>query len=301
MLATSFALETDGRYQDSVFSNVDTSLRDIFYRRIARYNGGYDSLKMTAYQPVGDTLTIRPTVVFIHGGGFLAGAYNTDPSIRAVCVSLALRGYVAIAVGYRLGISDTGKVNGLYAVDKFHEAVYRAVQDVRAAIRYVKDSGHHARVDTNRVFIGGVSAGAATAINVAYLDQDEVPVSFVTKFGPLDGIGQYDYPGNSTNVRGVINLEGGITDTSWIESGNVPIVSFYGKDDPLLAYSGIADGPAAYSFFGGKSIHRRAGNLGILNVLEPPYTYPAGHGSSLAPNNLQNTVHRFSGAIKANL
>ena len=67
-------------------------------------------LKADVYEPVGDTMGARPTVIMIHTGSFLpiftmdrATGIKTDSTITEMCRQFARRGYTAIAMDYRLG------------------------------------------------------------------------------------------------------------------------------------------------------------------------------------------------------
>lgn len=272
------------RYKDYVFSNVDTSLFNTYYRMAKTYRNTDTLLKLDVYQPAGDTASLRPAIIFVHGGGFYLG---NEKDIRPVCDSFTKKGYVIISVGYRLGF-DWPALNLRDSLEKQLETVYRATQDVRAAIRYIRKYSALIRVDTNKIFLTGASAGAVTAINVGYLDQNEISPEFIADNGSLDGTGVYDYPGFSTRVKGIVNLEGIIFDTSWVKAGNIPILSVYGTADQLYSYSGL-DYVSPYApFFGGQSIQLRFYNLGIPSAIK---TYPGGpHGSVLHSTNLSETI-----------
>ena len=68
------------------------------------------------------------------------------------------------------------RVSNPFALDSIDgtETVVRAVHDYRAAIRYFKkdfsENGNIYGIDTSLIFAGGVSAGAITAVHVAYMD-----------------------------------------------------------------------------------------------------------------------------------
>ena len=185
------------------------------------------------------------------------------------------------------------------SIIKQQEAVYRADQDARAAIRFIRKNCSLGRIDSGRIFMAGASAGAITALNVAYLDQNEIPQSLVSDWGNLDGLDKYDYPGYSTRIKGIINLEGVLADTSYIDSGDAPILSFYGSEDQfykgseVLKYDIISPHAA---FFGGKSIYKRAINSGI--VAPPIVVYAGGnHGSVYDSAHINITITRMSDAL----
>ena len=294
----SFNATSGTRYVDEVFSAVDTSLFKVGYRIAKTYHSSDTILKMNVYQPAGDTFGLRPAVVFIHGGGFIGGT-EKDGYVDSICHSLAKRGYVAISIGYRLGIAWAPQMSNADSLLKQLEAAYRADQDTRAAIRYIRKSSSIGRLDTTKMFIGGASAGAVTSILLAYLNQDELSLDFVSRNGALDGTGPYDYPGYSTKVKGVINMEGVILDTTWIKTGDVPIFSYYGTADPFYIVSGTVPSSPYAPIFGGQGIRLRVSHLGIPNGM---MTYPGGvHGSVYNTANIQATLNSMSGAIQAQL
>jgi acetyl esterase/lipase len=86
-----------------------------------------------------------PTVVCIHGGGFRAGKRE---SLDGLCVKLADRGYVAVTVSYRLAPKHPFPA---------------AVQDVKAAVRWLRANAGRYRVDPARIGAIGYSAGGSLA------------------------------------------------------------------------------------------------------------------------------------------
>jgi acetyl esterase/lipase len=107
---------------------------------------------------------VRPLILWIHGGGWNrgdargSGAFADWPRVLA---SLAARGYVVAAVDYRLS----------------GEARFPAqVQDVKAAIRFLRSKAGAYGIDPKRVYLWGGSAGghlaalAATTCGVAAFD-----------------------------------------------------------------------------------------------------------------------------------
>lgn len=85
--------------------------------------------------------TDRPAIVVVHGGGWLNG---DKTKFRALTLQLASRGYVTMAIEYRLG----------------YEALFPAgIQDCNTAVRYLKAHAKKYGVDANRVGAVGGSAG----------------------------------------------------------------------------------------------------------------------------------------------
>src|SRR5436309_4689283 len=88
-----------------------------------------------------------PALVAAHGGGWQAGARNTFQFWGSY---LAVRGYVLFAISYRLA-------------KKGQKMFPQAVNDVLAAVQFVRGSAGSLRVDPERIGLFGASAGAHLA------------------------------------------------------------------------------------------------------------------------------------------
>ncbi|MBV7538925.1 alpha/beta hydrolase [Duganella sp. sic0402] len=103
---------------------------------------GARCLKLDVYRPQGERL---PVVVLVHGGGWKAG-YRSE--FAPMAVRLAQQGYAAVTLSYRLS----------------GEARYpAAVQDVQAALRWVREHAAELRLDPQRLALAGGSAGGQIA------------------------------------------------------------------------------------------------------------------------------------------
>jgi hypothetical protein len=85
---------------------------------------------------------------------------------------------------------------------------------------------------------GGVSAGAITVVNAAYLDQqDEIPDFLLDDMDNLGGFeGLSGNLGYDSSFYGVVNLCGAIGDKNWIIEDDIPIVSMHGDQDDIVPY-----------------------------------------------------------------
>lgn len=251
-----FAEGEPGRYLDSIFPVINVT-NNITYAQNKDLNGQTVELKFDIYQPATDTQARRPLIIYMHGGSFQSGA-RTDAEAVEFCRYFAKLGYVTVSPSYRLGIS-----NPLDPV-AYAEAIYRAVQDARSVVRYLKSNASQYRLDTSRVYIGGGSAGSIAAIHAAYLQPQLVP-SFINQ----DSLGGLDAGGNtgfSSKVHGVVNAFGAIMDTTWITAAGAPIVSIHGEKDQVVPFKFVGFGQ--FSLFGSYYIHQRALNVGIRSVLQ---------------------------------
>ncbi len=262
--------------KNKMYTNV-TIVPDVLYRVASNYQGTLDSLKMDIYSPAGAPDTARPCAVLIHGGSFLTGT-KADTMMMTFCSELALRGYIAVSINYRLGVAIS--LTDLAGSQKeFNRAVYRAVQDSKAAIRFLKANATQYHIDTSMMFCGGYSAGAVTTVHSAYMDQTEA----VTKIDTT-GLGLLDEGENltqSSSFKAAINYCGAIGDTNWLQTGDIPIISFHGTADTVVPYTeGNAFKLPLFPYiYGSGTINRIHKPLDIKDSL---YTAEGeGHGLSL--------------------
>jgi para-nitrobenzyl esterase len=109
---------------------------------------GDDYLTVNIWAPKHDDLP-RPVMVFVHGGGFIAGSSHAPLYDGS---AFARDGVVLVSVNYRLGIPGFLHLPG--APDN------RGLLDVRAALSWVHDNIHNFGGDTGNITLFGQSAGA---------------------------------------------------------------------------------------------------------------------------------------------
>ncbi len=244
-------VQAQARYRDEIFDSCQT-LSNIRYGQFLT-----QPLYLDVYTGTGDTARNRPLVIFIHGGGFQTGDKATLFA-KLTCTALARRGYVAASIGYRLSSSISNDTESF-------EAMLRALHDAKAAVRFFRKEGTLYGVDTSQIFVTGSSAGAITALHLAYLDSNEVPTYVDWSRVDSSFEGMSGNAGFSSRVQGVISNWGAIGDTAWIKKGDVPVFCVHGTADSLVRYNLIpAYGPFRYS---SKYIIMAAQEKGIDNGL----------------------------------
>lgn len=131
---------------------------------------GFRPVRMDIYAPR-DRSKPRPAVLWIHGGGWSRGDARTSGAYAnwpAVLASLAARGFIVASVDYRLS----------------SEARFPAqIQDVKAAIRHLRQNAAALGVDASRVYLWGGSAGGHLASLAAI-------TCGVTEYDPLPSTGR---------------------------------------------------------------------------------------------------------------
>lgn len=190
------------------------------------------ALTMDVYLPDDNHDVLRPLLVLIHGGAFFNGD-KTDCGFPTWARFFASRGYVVASVNYRLGF----KVDIKNLVDKgpVERAGIRAVQDVDAAIRYIIHHADTFLVDSDRVFVAGTSAGGITALNVAFMKDEDIP-SGAKELGSLKALNPEMT--ESYSIRAVGNLWGAINSLSILNNEpNTSVISVHCTQDPVVPFS----------------------------------------------------------------
>ncbi|MBL0056410.1 MAG: carboxylesterase family protein [Chitinophagaceae bacterium] len=228
------------RYNERIFPSVDKT-SNISYGNAPAITSFYISeattfnqtLLLDLFQPTGDTATRRAVIIFAHSGGFINGTKDNE-DMQALCDSFAHRGYVTASLDYRLNFN-------LLSSSSSERAVWRGIQDASAAVRFFKQNASLYRLDTNKIFFWGSSAGAFMSVGLAYMDNAERPASTYSAFLQPD-LGCKDCTGNayahSSTVKGIISCWGATKDTAWIQNNNnIPSLLFHGSGDGTVPFT----------------------------------------------------------------
>lgn len=152
------------------------------------FDGQTDTLRLDLYKPLNDSNCRRPVLIVVHGGAWLGGN-KSGGSIPAICTEFAMRGYVVASISYRLGMHPASyyvpyalcvqeKCSYTADTSEWIRAAFRAMQDVKTAIRFMKSRNGQDSSDHKNVFLLGESAGAFTSILAAWMDREaEKPAS----------------------------------------------------------------------------------------------------------------------------
>jgi pectinesterase len=199
--------------------------------------GGH-ALQLDLYVPSHPKPGPVPGIVFVHGGGWRAGV---RANFAPMAIRMAQRGYAAATISYRLS----------------PEAPYpAAVQDARAAVRWMRTHAGEYGIDPARIAIGGGSAGGQIAALAGVTDG---LARFDTENRPDNGPGTV-----SSAVQAIVNIDGLSDFTS-------EAARKY-EDDPAKQPS------SAGAWFGGRyaekeALWREASPLFYVNAKTPPVLF----------------------------
>ncbi|MDF2933145.1 MAG: alpha/beta hydrolase [Chryseobacterium sp.] len=128
------------------------------------------SLKADIYYPL-DKSQKHPGVALVHGGGWISGSRENE---KYMAQELAAKGYVAIAVGYRL--ADVAKYPA-------------GIEDIETAINWLKKNHKKYSLNKKKIAVLGESAGAqiATLVGVKKNNKIQAIVN-------VDGIVSFIHP-----------------------------------------------------------------------------------------------------------
>lgn len=197
------------RYKDAVFS--DLRKRTFTYA---------DTLQLDFYDSKFDEETLKPLVILVHGGGFVAGQRDGSDEV-GLSTTLAKKGYAVASISYRLTMK--GKSFGCDCPATLKMKTYvDAVDDVLKSLFYLTHYAADFRIDPNKIILIGSSAGAETILNTVVMKNHYL-------FKPM--------PFPNIKIIGVISLSGATLDSDYLTKENaVPMLFFHGKLDFKVPY-----------------------------------------------------------------
>ena len=210
----------------------------LFERDVEFSNVDGQHLKLNVARPKTNAAA-KPAILCIHGGGFRAG---TREGYDSLCLKLAQQGYVAATVTYRLS------------------PAYRfpaAVQDCKAAVRWLRANATRYSIDPKRIGTMGASAGGHLALFLGVSagipefegegnrDQSSSVSCVVSHSGPSDFTQSY---GKSVDAHEVLPLffGGNLVQKPrehvqgsplyWVTPNAAPTLCIHGTQDNYVAH-----------------------------------------------------------------
>lgn len=238
----------------------------VFAENVKTYEDKNENLSLDVYLPEGaDASKKYPLVLCIHSGGFLVGDKKQTANL---CAGFAKSGFVAATLNYRLG---WGK-NRSIACDgdslELKKAIYRAVQDTRASLRFLVHHATEYSIDTNWIFLQGASAGAVTTLHTTFIRQGSIekflPADVVQSFGSIDSSG--NTLSDHFSIKAFCNCWGSFCDVNLVDSTNaVPGIFFHGALDNVTPYEKgyVYNCDKFMTAYGSKSIYDKLQQLKV--------------------------------------
>jgi acetyl esterase/lipase len=253
------------------------SLAGIKYRMrpnvVYKVANGYEA-KLDVYFPRKADSGPRPTVVYIHGGGWTGGSKET--SIFNLLPYLE-KGFNAVNVEYRLARNSLAPA---------------AVEDCRCALRWVIRNAERYQIDTSKLVVTGHSAGGHLSLMTGILDPaagldnecpgDEVlKVAAVVNFYGITDVA--DLLQGPHMQRYAVTWLGGMLDRQAVAKRASPLTYVRRGLPPILTIHGDADTVVPYVH--ATRLHKALDKAGVTNEL---LTIPgAGHGGFNAEQTLK--------------
>ena len=190
------------------FSNVSAVGARRALTRVA-YGETKDAVHvLDVYEPTTGPAKNRPVVLWIHGGGFAKGSRN-DPHIVHLARATTSIGFVSVSIDYTLA-NEHLDPNHPFPYPDY--AIAAARDDARTALRFLRAHANEYGIDPKRVAVGGASAGAITALTVAY---GSTPAN------------------RDEGIRAVVDLWGAFESPTLLQPGDAPLLIMHGTDDHL--------------------------------------------------------------------
>ena len=209
-------------------------------------------LTMDIFTPDDGGAKNRAAVIVAHGGAFIAGAKDDDQKSIAYCDSLAARGFVTASIQYRLGVTATGKVSiasfypeitlaGDLTVSErdYARAVYRGVQDINAAVRFLRANATEYGIDPERIYVLGNSAGAIMAIENIYANSETDFPDYVFENEnayDIGGLNDYGEQGVDFHANGAVALWGATHNPKILGYNKTPVFLAHGSADDIVLF-----------------------------------------------------------------
>jgi acetyl esterase/lipase len=185
-----------------------TAVKSTFtYGNNKDYSGQAIDLKADLYKPTLFSNNL-PMVIIYHGGGYASGDRNLAV-LKVFSEYLTANNISAVLPDFRQGWyeSSTKPLCESVTPEKFEDAAHRAYQDNRALIRYCKANATALGIDSNKIYLMGISSGGFLVLHHLYVNDASIDADRIARLGKLDN--QSNTYTNSTDVAGIISIVGG--------------------------------------------------------------------------------------------
>ncbi|VVT00341.1 alpha/beta hydrolase [Erythrobacter sp. EC-HK427] len=204
-----------------------TLLEDIQYGQGTTEAGSVDLL-LDIYQPEATCTAPRPTIFYVHGGGFILGD-KQDSLVAAIAPRVTAAGFNFVSINYRLAgdnpvlspaFAEVGQAyidDGTIAPDApLYVPIMASFEDGVTALNWMEDNAAQYCFDISRLGYWGSSAGTFVTLQIAYaLDQFDI---------------------ERPEPRFVNAWWGVLLRDADLEAGEAPFLILHGEQDPVVPY-----------------------------------------------------------------
>jgi acetyl esterase/lipase len=206
-------------------------------------NGYPSASALDLYQPHGDTNTQRPVIVWIHGGSLKTGTDRTQSYIVTYCNDFAKRGYVCLAIDYRV---HSGSFPCTPQEECSLPQLQLAATDTDTAFDWIRANAATYHINTNWMFVAGGSAGGMVAVTWGLVDGTNAPATPEKVFNHSGLIAIGDLWGSpeepkrwyiGTNNPNQYNLP----PYHYLDTNDAPLVIIHGTADTTVPFQNSVD------------------------------------------------------------
>ncbi len=180
----------------------------------------------------------RPLIILAPAGAFIDGDKD-ELYLEVMAERYAQYGYTVATISYKTTTVSNFNDSGLLST------AAQAIQDMNTAVRYFMEYSTEWGIDPEFIYIGGISAGAITALGAAFLDPADIthmPELHKNLINNVGLLGQ-QHGGYKPRVAGVISLSGAVYRdieqgyNIFINNNGAPtVLALHSRNDPEVPY-----------------------------------------------------------------
>ena len=213
------------RYLHPLFEQIDLQ-KDLEFGQTTNFDGKTEKLLLDIYSPKNDHQSKRPVILWLHGGGFRPGNDKSQSYIVKLSNEFAKRGYVCIAINYRIRTNPKEDQIG---------TMKDALTDAMTGLDWIRAYHKKLGTDNKRIILGGGSAGGMLAVNFCY--KENSPAENWDKSGIIALINLWGSPDPSYMF-------------STIGKNDPPTITVHGTADRLVSFENSVQLQKQLALFG---------------------------------------------------